>query len=147
MLKPLTTSNSAHSTTQRAKRHYPPDRVSSVSDVFLVAMLSWEPSHFYFFSPLHQWRFPIRDGSPHSRLFAGPTPITHTDTLAHLDLELRVLGPKLWVGSSSNNIISFHWKIVNSAFILKETERDFFSIIVNKLCEKMYSFACQPPAT
>lgn len=33
--------------------------------------------------------------------------------------------------SSSNNIISFHWIIGNSAFILKETERDIFSIILN----------------
>lgn len=51
MLKALTTSSSAHSTTHRAKRHYPPDRDSSVSDVFLVAMSSSESSHFYFFSP------------------------------------------------------------------------------------------------
>lgn len=97
MLKALTTSNSAHSTTHRAKRDYPPDRDSSVSDVFLVAMSSSESSHFYFFSPPPPMAlsdtgrfsplptfcrsYPNSQHSHHSH--------ARTHTLAHLDFEFR----------------------------------------------------------
>lgn len=106
MLKPLTTSNSAHSTTHRANRHYAPDRDSSVSEVFLVVMSRSESSHFYFFSPPPPMA--LSDTGRFSPLptFCRSYPNsqhshTHTPTLAHWDFEFR-----FWY---STNGISYHW--------------------------------------